>query len=114
MRNLGVIMPGCVVQQTEISRLRKMNMMTFTVVQSITFLPSLTMFYFKIKLKLNAYVVIILSSVGEKLKQHSESDTASHSREELYFFNSFKKYLFIWLQQVLVVACRRIDFLTKD
>lgn len=90
-----MIMPGCAVQQTGISHLRKMNMMTFAVVQSVTFLPSLTVFYFKIlMLKLNAYVVIILSSVGGKLKQHSESNTASHSREELYFFYSFKKYLF--------------------
>lgn len=47
MRNLGVIMPGCIVQQTGISCLRKMNMMTFAVVQSITFLPSLTMFILK-------------------------------------------------------------------
>lgn len=94
MRNLGVIMPGCIVQQTGISCLRKTNMMTFAVVQSITFLPSLTMFYFKIlMLKLNTYFIIIPSSVGGKLKQHSESDIASHSREELYyFFYSFKRH----------------------
>lgn len=68
MRNLGVIMPGCIVQQTGISCLRKTNMMTFAVVQSITFLPSLTMFYFKIlMLKLNTYLIIIPSSVGGKL-----------------------------------------------
>lgn len=94
MRNLGVIMPGCVVQQTGISCLRKMNMMTFAVVQSITFLPSLTMFYFKIlMLKLNTYLVIILSSVGGKLKQHSEIDTASHSRELYFFFILLKNIL---------------------
>ena len=60
--------------------------MTFAVVQSITFLLSLKMFYFKIlMLKLSTCLIIILSSVGGKLKQHSESDTASRSREELYF-----------------------------
>ena len=69
-------------------------MMTFSVVQSITFLPSLTMFYFKIlMLKLNTYFIIIPSSVGGKLKQHSEIDTASHSREELYFFVLLKNIL---------------------
>ena len=56
-------------------------MMTFAVVQSITSLPSSKVLYFKIPmLKLSTYHVIILSSVGGKLKKHSASDTASHSR----------------------------------
>lgn len=64
-------MLGCIVQQIGISILRMMNTVTFAVVRSVTFLPSLKMFYLKILiLKLSTCHIVILFSIGGKFKKH--------------------------------------------
>lgn len=65
------IMPDCIVQQIGISCLRKMNMMTFAVVQSVTVIPSLKMLHLNIlNVKTKYLSLIILSSIGDILKPY--------------------------------------------
>lgn len=62
-------MPDCIVQQIGISCLRKMNMMTLAVVQSVTIIPSLKMLYLNIlNAKTKCLFLIILPSVGGYFK----------------------------------------------